>query len=208
MSKNIWLPAYDKTDVENVNSQPIFQGKYIQFLKLKLRFRTFAGEWSSDVDRFILNKLHAAAILLFNPHEEYVVLLEQFRIGAMYAGKSPWILEPVAGLIENSDTPQNTAIREAKEESGCDVVDLIPITSYLASPGTTNEETFLYCGKIDNCELGVYGLEHESEDIKVHKFKVKDAFELVKSKTIFCAQAIIALQWLELNYDNVLSKWK
>lgn len=205
--KDIWLPAYGADSVETLDTNPIFSTNYANFVEFKLRFKTFAGKWSPVVNRYFLNKLHAAAILLFNPFEEYVVLIEQFRIGALHAKKSPWILEPVAGLIENSDSPQNTAIREAKEESGCDVIDIIPICEYLASPGTTNEETFLYCGKIDNCKLGVYGLDHEGEDIKIHKFNIDTAFKMVRDGTIICAQAIIALQWLEINYNTVKNKW-
>ena len=207
MLQDIWLPAYNESDVKILDTKTIFSNKYAKFIQFQLSLKTFAGTWSSNVNRYFLNKPHAAAILLFNPKEDCVVLIEQFRIGALHTNHSPWILEPVAGIIENSDTPENTARREAKEESGCDVIDILPICTYLASPGTTNEETFLYCGKINHCKLGIFGLDHEDEDIKVHKFSADNAFNMVRNGKIICAQAIIALQWLEINYKLVKQKW-
>lgn len=205
-NNNKWNPTYKtKDDVKELEKNIIFEGKSLQFTEFKVKFKTYSGKWSNITSRYILTKKHAAAILLFNPYEDYIVLVEQFRIGALHAGKSSWILEPVAGLIEPNDTPETTAIREAKEEANCEAKKLIYICNYLASPGTTNELTSVYCGLIQDSQEGIYGLSEENEDIKVHKIPTERAFKMLTTGEIFSAAAIISIQWLQLNYDNLTS---
>ncbi len=204
-----WSPIYNLEDVNVIDNTVNFSVNNVKFLHFKLRFKTFDGQWSKPVSRYVLNKLHAAGVLLYDPIEDYVVLVEQFRIGAMQAKKNPWILEPVLGLIENDDDPLSTAKREAKEEAGCDVIDIIPICNYLVSPGTTNEETFIYCGKVNNFNTGsIHGLLEEHEDIKAHAIPSNEAFDMVKTGKIFSASAIIALQWLQIHHTELIDKWE
>lgn len=206
--ENNWSPAYDSKDVKTIDEIVNFSVKDVKFLHFKVRFKTFEGDWSNIVSRYVLNKLHAAGMLLFNPIEDYVVLVEQFRIGAMQAGNNPWILEPVLGLIEKEDEPLDTALREAKEEAGCEVVDIVPICNYLVSPGTTNEKTYIYCGKITNFNTGsIHGLIEEHEDIKAHAIPTKTAFEMLSNGNIFSASGIISLQWLNINHKKLIENW-
>ena len=55
-------------------------------------------------ERELLQRGHAAGVLLFDPVLDQVVLIEQFRVGALpqSAGDitSPWLLELVAGVID------------------------------------------------------------------------------------------------------------
>ena len=50
---------------------------------------------------------------------------------------------------------------------------------------------------------GIFGLQEENEDIKVHVLSAEDAFAAVRSGRINNAATIIALQWLQLNYARV-----
>ena len=54
--------------------------------------------------------------------------------GAWAAGREPWLLECVAGVMEPGETPEALARREALEEAGCIVTDLVPIATFLTSP--------------------------------------------------------------------------
>ncbi len=48
-----------------------------------------------------------------------VLLLEQMRAGPMLRGDAnPWMLEPVAGMIDAGETPIRPALRECAEEAG------------------------------------------------------------------------------------------
>jgi ADP-ribose pyrophosphatase len=207
--ENYWNPSYTTNDAELLDNQICFSSKYTKLMKFAVRFKKFDGTNSNVVERYAIQKLHAAAILLFNPVEDYVVLVEQFRIGAMLADKNPWLLEPVAGLIDTELSPSETAIKEAREEAGCEVLELIPMCNYLSAPGNSNEETFMYCGIINTCDPEqFYGVLEENEDIKIHKIATKIAFELVNAGKIFNSQGIISLQWLQLNYAKLRQQFR
>ena len=46
----------------------------------------------------------AVAVLPYDPVADAVLLIEQFRIGTMLDLRSPWSLEPIAGIIEAGET--------------------------------------------------------------------------------------------------------
>ena len=76
-----------------------------------------------------------------------VVLVEQIRIAAYDTSASPWLLEMVAGMIEEGESPEDVARREAVEEAGLNVGRIKPVLSYLASPGGTSERLSIMVGR-------------------------------------------------------------
>ena len=66
---------------------------------LQLKHRLFDGEWSEVLQRELLVKDEAVGILLFDPARDEVVLVRQFRTGAMNEESAPWLLELVAGMV-------------------------------------------------------------------------------------------------------------
>ncbi|WP_370298816.1 NUDIX domain-containing protein, partial [Pontibacterium sp.] len=146
--------------------------------------------------------------LLYDPAKESVVMIEQFRVGALDHPRSPWLLELVAGIVEQGETCEEVAHREADEEAGATLTELVPITRYLVSPGGTNEWISLYCARVDSAQMGgVHGLETEGEDIRVQVLPCKQVFEMVAEGRIDNAPSIIALQWLQLNRDDLNQRW-
>ena len=104
-------------------------------------------------------------MLLYDPVNHLVGLVEQFRLGAMDETQGPWQFEVVAGMMRRDETPQ-VAVRELQEETGVEVEKLIPICDYLVSVGGTDEKMHMYCGLVDlSGKGGIFGLEGESEDI-------------------------------------------
>ena len=53
-----------------------------------------------------------------------IILLEQIRVGIIESNHDPVIKEIVAGMIDKGETPENAAIRECKEEIGCEIKKL------------------------------------------------------------------------------------
>ncbi len=51
------------------------------------------------------------------------------------------------GMVDANETPEQTARREATEESGCEVAELNPIAHYYSSPGGTSEHVHLFVGR-------------------------------------------------------------
>ena len=85
--------------------------------------------------RELFERGDAAVVLPYDPLREEIVLVEQFRLGALERAGDPWLLEPVAGIIEPGEAPPAVARREAAEEAGLELLDLVPIGSYFPSPG-------------------------------------------------------------------------
>jgi len=170
----------------------------------KLKHRLFAGGWSKTFTRELFVRYNAVAVLPYDPKLNKVVLIEQFRIGALKDKTSPWLLELVAGIIDKNKSEEQIATLETKEEAGLEVIKLIPIYGYWTSPGGSSEYVTLYCAIVDaNNAGGIHGVDDEHEDILVHVMDSKDAFAAVKSGRINNASTIIALQWLELNIDKL-----
>lgn len=174
----------------------------------RLRHRLFSGAWSRVLTRELFERGHAAAVLPYDPGLDAVVLVEQFRIGALEAPGSPWLLEIVAGIIEPDETPEDVARREAVEEANCQIQELVHIYDYFVSPGGTSERISLFCGKVDASGAGgLCGLAAEEEDIRVIVVSFAEALAQLHAGKINSAAPIMALQWLQLNHDQLRTRW-
>lgn len=184
-----------------------YQG-FFRLERYRLRHTLFQGGWGGELTRELLERGHAAAVLLYDPERDGVVLIEQFRIGALDAPGGPWLLEIVAGIMDEGETPEAVARREAMEEAGCPVLDLIPVCEYLVSPGGTSERIMVYCGRVDASKAdGIHGLAEEGEDIRVQVVPYAEALAMLHSGRINSASPIIALQWLALHREEVRRHW-
>ena len=193
---------YTQDDVEVMNKVPLYKG-FFKCNKYTLRHKLFAGGWSEVMDREFFERGHAAALLPYDVKNDTVVLLEQFRFGAMETKQSPWLFELVAGMIEEGEVSEEVVKREAMEEAGLVIESCKFITNYLVSPGGTTEQIDLYVANVDSSlASGLHGLAEEGEDIRVHVVPRKTAYQWVVEGKINNAASIIALQWLELNWKN------
>ncbi|MGG7054350.1 NUDIX domain-containing protein [Nitrosomonas sp. ANs5] len=209
MSRDSARPALAQAEMgfEVLEKVICFQG-FFRMERYRLRHRKFDGGWSRPITRELLERGHAAAVLPYDPERDRVVLIEQFRAGAMSAPGGPWLLEIVAGMIDTDEPAEQVVTRESVEEAGCCVSDLIPLYDYLVSPGGTTERIALFCGRVDTSGIGgIHGKAEEDEDIKVHVMALAQARALLNSGRIGSASAIIALQWLLLNQEIVRQRW-
>jgi len=198
----------EPTEVQVVAHENAYRG-YFRIDRYRLRHGLFAGGMSPEIRRELFDRGHAVAVILYDPQRDEVVLIDQFRIGALTAGFPPWVTEIVAGLIDKGETPEQVARRETTEETGCDVRDLELVHDYLVSPGCSNETVKLFCGRVDAAMAGgIFGLEHEGEDIRVRAVPVADALELLAAGKINTSLGIIGLQWLALNRAKLRERWR
>ncbi|MAD75504.1 MAG: ADP-ribose diphosphatase [Rheinheimera sp.] len=204
---NVDYPSFTADDVEIIDKSTVFQG-FFQIERCRLRHKLYAGGWSSPMVREIFERGHAAAVLPYNAQTDELVLIEQFRPGAMIGNRSPWLLEIIAGMIDHQQTGEQTARREALEEAGLELGALWPMLSYFSSPGGTTERVQLFLGQLTRPVLpGIYGLEQEHEDIKVQLLPRADAMHLLTKGKIDNAATVIALQWLTLHLTEVRRAW-
>lgn len=196
-----------RTDVEIFEKTICFEG-FFRLERYCLRHRLFNGDWSRPIVRELFERGHAAAVLPYDPVRDEIILIEQFRAGALSAKDGPWLLEIVAGMIEPAETAEQVIKRESIEEAGCVITDLIPLYHYFVSPGGTTEHLALFCGRVNATDAGgLHGAIDEDEDIKVHVISFNSALTLLMTGKINSASAIIALQWLILNREYVRTRW-
>ena len=184
-----------------------FQG-YFRVDRYRLRHETFDGGMSAEITREIFERGHAAAALPYDPVRDEVVLLEQFRVGAHAAGREPWMIEIVAGIIEDGETPESLVQREMLEEAGLTTLELEPMATILTSPGGASETVHFFCARIDSSDAGgLFGLDHEGEDIRAFVVPGNDVADLLTSGQVENGHAVLALQWFLLNRDRLRQQW-
>lgn len=219
-SKPVSSENFSADDVVVVEKKRVWDG-YFQLDKYILRHRLHDGgreeSMSAEMSREIFERGHAAASLLYDPENEKLVFIEQFRPGAYAALKSPWfdeqttspwLLEIVAGVIDDGQSPDGVIKREAIEEANCIVLDIIPISHYFVTPGGSTESMFLFCAKIDATNAGgVYGLDEEHEDIRVIVVDVADALKWLEEGRFINSMSLIAMQWFAANNRALKLRW-
>lgn len=174
-----------------------FQG-FFRLVKYKIRHELFAGGWSAPVQREILERGHAAAVLPYDAKTDSTLLIEQFRAGAMGGENGPWLVEFIAGMVEEGETAEDVVRREAMEEAGITLQDIHYITTYYPTPGGCSETISLYWANADLSEAGGhFGLSTEGEDIRAFVLSFKEALGLVDSGKINNSLAIILLLWFQ-----------
>jgi ADP-ribose pyrophosphatase len=196
-----------ENDIKIIDKQTVYRG-FFAVNHYLIQHRLFAGHFSPTFEREVIEKIGAAAALLYDPILDKVVLLEQFRVGALTDPEGPWLLEIVAGILEPNESPEDLVLREAQEEAGLAIFDLHFITRYWVTPGISTEQLTLFCAKVDaNKADGIHGLPEEGEDIRLIVVPFEEAYQAIENGQIKNAPTLIALQWLKLNKEQMQKKW-
>ena len=192
--------TFGENDFEILDNDLSYNG-FFKIKKLSLRHRLFTGGWSPPLTRELADRGHAVGVLLHDPERDAVVLLEQFRVGAMDDEQGPWMLEMVAGMVKEGESATEVGLRECLEEAGQQPHSLTPIGRCYLSPGACSERIELFCGEINSTGMDgmVHGVAEEGEDILVRVLRTEEAFAALDEGRIINAATIIALQWLKLN---------
>ncbi len=194
-------------DVRLLEDEEVWSGHYAM-RRLTLQHRRFSGGWSEPITREVFHRGDAVGVLPFDPVEDTLVMVEQFRAGALRGDDSPWMLELIAGVVEAGESDEQVVHREAMEEAACQLSELVPIATLFPSAGACSEQVRLFCGRVVEAEIGgVHGLEEEGEDILVHAVPRADALRLLTEDRIPNGHTLIALQWLQIHGDELRERW-
>ena len=192
--------------VENI------QREYLGFFALNqisLKYSQFDGDISELKNRVILMGSEASLILPYDPVLDKVLLVEQFRIGPFCRGdRAPWVFEPVAGIIEVGETPEEAAKREVFEEAGLEVTQLVKMGSGYPSPGEATSYFYNYIAIVDLSEYspGIYGAKNEGEDIRTHVIDFNTVLNWSVSNKLRVLPLNTMVLWLALNKLKLPSK--
>ena len=148
------IHEFTSKDVEIERTESLYNG-FFKMVRYDFKHKLFAGGWSDTVRREIFERGHAVAVLPYDPRTGEFVLIEQIRIGALATSSTPWLIEIVAGIIDDGETPDSVCRREAQEEAGIELTHLTRALSYLASPGGTTERIHVYIACTDSTQAPV-----------------------------------------------------
>ncbi|MBL8713080.1 MAG: NUDIX domain-containing protein [Alphaproteobacteria bacterium] len=195
-------------DAKIISQERIFDG-YHKLDAFRIQPRSLKhGGWAEPMEREVMIVKDIAVVLLFIPETDEVLLNQQFRVGALVAGvEDPFLFECAAGAVDEGETPEAAARREAFEETGCDVTDLEFIGKAYSSPGCMAEQFHLYVGRIEKAEAGIYGHEEEGEEIKTHLLPWKQVRDMLDKGAIANITAGYVLQWFARNHERIRKQW-
>lgn len=199
---------FTRDDIEIIQREICYRG-FLQLEKLQFKHRLFSGAMSGVVQREIMRRKNAVAVLPWDPKRDELVLIQQLRIAVLESGSNPWQLEIIAGMIEQDEPDEAVARREAEEEAGIRLGKLHKVLRYFSSPGALNEQITVFIAEVDATKAqGVHGLADEQEDILVQVISRTEALHLLAQGKIDNAATVIALQWLALNHQWLKTEWE
>ena len=173
-----------------------------------LTHERFLGGWTGSLRRELLVQRPAVAVLPYDAMQDLVVLVEQFRVGCIDHPGEPWLVEAVAGLVEEGEPAPAVAAREVREETGLAIGRLEFACRYHASPGGTSEQVDVFVAEVRAAGGGVFGVAREDEDIRTHVLPAVEAFAMVADGRIIAANSVIPLLWLQLHRDRLRAEWR
>ncbi|WP_322893747.1 MULTISPECIES: NUDIX domain-containing protein [unclassified Yoonia] len=186
------------------NAPPM--GEFFRFQGFDISHIRFDGTRSPVMQREGFIGFDAAIVLPYDPIRDKVLLLEQLRVGPILRHDSnPWMLEPVAGIVDARETPEQAAMRETGEEAGLIPRQLIPAGSYYPSPGSTTEYFYTFIALCDLVSDAPYagGLDAEGEDLRLHPLSFDAAMALADSGEIAAGPLLTLLYWLARHRDRL-----
>ena len=175
-----------------------------------LTYQKFNNERSDIVTRSTLVSSDAVIVLPYDPVNDRILLIEQFRVGPYIKGdENPWVLEPIAGLIDAGETPESAGLREALEEAHLEIKRLELVARSYPSPGISTEFFHQYIGIVELLDSSnlIAGLQSENEDIRSHIFEYEQFFEMIESGKVKVGPLILLGLWLSKNRNRLRKKY-
>ncbi len=202
--------------IRTVRTDELLRTGFSVLRRTTLDYRRRDGAWQR-LERETYDHGNGAAILLYDPARDCVLLVRQFRF-PVYVNPAPaqrpgvapgWTIEVPAGMLDDhlaaGRTAEQAIAREAEEEAGLRVRAPRRVLDAFMSPGSLTERVALFValyGEADRTGVGG-GLAHEGEDIATIEPRLDEALAMVASGEIVDAKTIILLYWGALNRDSL-----
>ena len=183
--------------VEIEGQERLYDG-FFKLDRIILRHERFDGTMSPPKSILNLERGDAVGVLLYDVERDVLIFAEQFRYAAYQRTGQGWILDLIAGMVEEGESAEQVARREALEEAGYRLEELEPIAAFLVSPGGTTERIHLFYAPVSAAQRIAKGGGIGSEDIRLVELPFEEAWARVEEGRICDAKTIIALQWLRL----------
>lgn len=147
-------------------------------------------------NRQVLNHGDAATVLLYNKESRTVILTKQFRM-ATYVNQnsSGMLIETPAGLMNKNESPEETIIREIKEETGYAVSNVQKLFEGYSSPGILTEMIYYFAAPYSKEQKTGEGggLKEEGEEVQVMELPFDEALQMIERGEIRDTKTILLL---------------
>lgn len=184
--------------VRNIQKQ-VLSDNWYTLNKFSFEYQRPDGVWEMQ-EREAYDRGNGAAILLYNKIKSTVVLTRQFRMPTYVNGNDDgMMIEVCAGLLDG-DNPEDCIRKEVEEETGYRITEVQRVYETYMSPGSVTEILYLFIGAYeDRMKIGEGGgADHETENIEVLEYPMKEALQMIKDGDIKDAKTIMLLQYAEL----------
>ena len=121
------------------------------------------------VERQIEDHGEAAAVLPYDAERRVALVCRQPRVGPLYSGFEPHLVEAAAGVIDPGEEAAATVVREAFEELGVRLRAVEPVVAAWSMPAVSSERIHLFLAPYaaaDRVAAGG-GMADEGEEIEV-----------------------------------------
>ena len=191
--------AAKKRKVDIKSKKTVYKGRY-KIDEYVFDFDRAAGKGRlTDVTRLVFERGDSAAALIHDVERDVIVLAEQFRI-ATYDKGPGYIVEAMAGSVEEDEEPEDCTRREMLEEVGYRAGKLMLVSNGYVSPGSSSERIFLYYAPVKTADLvdpKASGVAAEKEDVRRLEFTREDFLDRVDAAFFDDAKVMTLGFWLK-----------
>lgn len=172
------------------------------FLRIQVRLDGGEVVWRQVEDHGA-----AAVVLPYDPERRTALLVRLFRAPPLHAGVDPMLVEAVAGLIDEDETAEAAARREALEEAGVRLFELEFVGEVWSTPGISTEKMSLYLGayRAEDRVAEGGGLADEHEDITVLDTPLAELGREMEAGRITDMKLLVLLQALRLRRPELFA---
>lgn len=159
--------------------------------------RTADGE---EIEREIEDHGVAVGFLAYDVERRVALMIKQFRAPVLHAGGGRELLEVPAGMIDEGETPDVAARREAFEETGLKLGELEYVASVFPSAGVSTELLTLYLTAYRSSDRVAEGggAPGENESIDVLELSLLELWGMVERGEIADMKTLTLLAMLKL----------
>ena len=191
-----------KKSINVLDKKTLYKG-FFKLHQYTFKHKKHNGSWTKQLIREVFGGAHVVTVLPYDPKAKKIVLIDQFRSGLIEKNHGPLIKEIVAGYIDKGEKPEEAAIRECKEETGCSVHKLKKIFSYYPAPGSSQSYYHFYLAEVESFEgKRICGVEDEGEDLLVRSYSTDEVKIMLNEGKFINGATLISLQWFYLNYTT------
>jgi ADP-ribose pyrophosphatase len=187
-----------KRSVEIRSRRTVYKGRY-RIDEAVFDFDRATGKGRIENSRReIFERGDSVAALIHDVERDVIIVTEQFRVATHDKGPG-YIIEAMAGSVEEGEEAEACIRREMMEETGYRAGKLILIGDVYLSPGSSSERLSLFYAPVKTADLvdpSASGVAAEKEDIRRVEITREDFLSKLEDGAFQDAKILLMGFWL------------